>query len=54
MVDMVPGVWIVIVNDLERYVVYRLGWWLDWKDVRSMDWDCGKSYSNQLNTGSRE
>jgi hypothetical protein len=31
MVGMVTGVWIGIVDCLERYLVYRLGWWLDWK-----------------------
>jgi hypothetical protein len=37
MVDMVPGVRIRIVDGLKRYLVYRLGWWLDWKGVRSTD-----------------
>jgi hypothetical protein len=43
MVGMVPGVRIRIVDCLERYLmyrlgwwylVYRLGWWFDWKGVR--------------------
>jgi hypothetical protein len=29
MVGMVPGVWIGIVDYLERYLMYGLGWWLD-------------------------
>jgi hypothetical protein len=24
-----------IVDGLERYLVYELGWWIDWKGVRS-------------------
>jgi hypothetical protein len=28
---MVPDVRIGIVNCLERYLMYGLGWWLDWK-----------------------
>jgi hypothetical protein len=31
MVGMVPGVQIGIVDCLDRYLVYGLGWWLDWK-----------------------
>jgi hypothetical protein len=31
MVSVVPNVQIVIVDGLERYLMYRLGWWLDWK-----------------------
>jgi hypothetical protein len=35
MVDMVPGVWIGIVDDLKRYLIYKLGWWTNWKGARS-------------------
>jgi hypothetical protein len=38
---MVPGVRIEIMDCLERYLVYGLGWWLDWKGTRSTDWVCG-------------
>jgi hypothetical protein len=38
MVGMVPGVQIGIMDCLERYLVYRLGWWLDGKGVWSTDW----------------
>jgi hypothetical protein len=31
MVGMVLGVQIGIVDCLDRYLVYGLGWWLDWK-----------------------
>jgi hypothetical protein len=31
MVAMVPNVRIGNVDCLERYLVYGLGWWLDWK-----------------------
>jgi hypothetical protein len=41
MVGMVQGVQIGIVDYLERYLMYRLGWWLNWKGVRSVDWVCG-------------
>jgi hypothetical protein len=41
MVGMVPGLRIGIVNCLEMYPMYGLGWWLDWKGARSMDWVCG-------------
>jgi hypothetical protein len=34
---LVPGVWIGIVDSLARYLVYRLGWWLDWKGVLSTE-----------------
>jgi hypothetical protein len=51
---MAPGVQIGIVDYLKRYLMYGLGWWLDWKGAQSMNWVCGKSCSNQLRTGSRE
>jgi hypothetical protein len=41
MVGMVLDVRIGIVDCLEMYLVYGLGWWLDWKGARSMDWVCG-------------
>jgi hypothetical protein len=41
MVGMVPGVWIGIVDCLERYLTYGLGWWLDWKGAQYEDWVCG-------------
>jgi hypothetical protein len=31
MVGMVPGVRIGIMDCLERYLMYELGWWFDWK-----------------------
>jgi hypothetical protein len=37
MVDMVPCVRIEIVDCLEMYLVYGLGYWLDWKDAQSTD-----------------
>jgi hypothetical protein len=41
MVGMVLSVWIGIVDCLERYIVYRLGWLLDWRGAQSADWVCG-------------
>jgi hypothetical protein len=41
MVGMVPGVRIEIVDCLERYLVYGLEWWLDWKAAWSTDLVCG-------------
>jgi hypothetical protein len=38
MVGMVLGAWIGIIDCLERYLVYGLGWWLDWKGARRADW----------------
>jgi hypothetical protein len=32
---MVPSVRIGIVDCLERYLMYGLEWWLDWKGARS-------------------
>jgi hypothetical protein len=37
MAGMVPGVQIGIVDCLERYLMYILGWWLDWKGAWSTD-----------------
>jgi hypothetical protein len=47
----VPGVRIGNVDGLERYLMYRLGWWLVWKGAQSTvwvvvstqraEWDCG-------------
>jgi hypothetical protein len=54
MVGMIPGVRIEIVDYLERYLVYKLGWWLDWKGSWSVKWVVVSSYSNKLRTGSRE
>jgi hypothetical protein len=31
MVFMISGVWIGIVHGLESYLMYGLGWWMDWK-----------------------
>jgi hypothetical protein len=39
--DMVPGVWIGNVDNLERYLVYRVGMWMVWKGARSTDYVCG-------------
>jgi hypothetical protein len=41
MVGMVPSVRIEIVDCLERYIMYSLEWWLDWKGAQSADWVCG-------------
>jgi hypothetical protein len=41
MAGMVPGVRIGILDCLERYIMYSLGWWLDWKGAWSADWVCG-------------
>jgi hypothetical protein len=41
MVGMVPVVWIGIVDCLERYLTYGLGWRLDWKGAQCEDWVCG-------------
>jgi hypothetical protein len=38
---MVPGVRIGTVDCLVRYLMYGLGWWLDWKGDRCTDWVCG-------------
>jgi hypothetical protein len=48
---MVPDVRIGNVDDIERYLVYRLGMWMVWKGARSTvwvvvgtrrtDWECG-------------
>jgi hypothetical protein len=38
---MVLGVRIGIVDCLERYLMYELGWWLDWKGAQCTDWVCG-------------
>jgi hypothetical protein len=38
MIGMVPGVRIGIVDCLERYLVYELGWRLDLKGAQSTDW----------------
>jgi hypothetical protein len=54
MVGIVPDVRIGIVDCLERYLVYGLGWWLHWKGAQSTDWICGKSCSNQLRIDFRE
>jgi hypothetical protein len=54
MVGMIPGVRIEIVDYLERYLVYKLGWWLDWKGSWSVKWVVVSSCSNKLRTGSRE
>jgi hypothetical protein len=35
---LVPGVWHGNVDDMERYLMYGLGWWLVWKGARSMVW----------------
>jgi hypothetical protein len=35
MLGMVPGVRIGIVDGLERYLMYGLGWWTDWKGDQS-------------------
>jgi hypothetical protein len=35
MVDMVTDVRIGIVDGLKRYLVYGLGWWMDWKGAQS-------------------
>jgi hypothetical protein len=35
MISMVPGVWIG--DCLEGYLVYGLGWWMDWKGAQSTD-----------------
>jgi hypothetical protein len=51
---MVPGIRMGIVDCLDKYVMYRLGWWLELKGAQYMDGVCGKSCSNQLRTGSRE
>jgi hypothetical protein len=51
---MVPGVRIEIVDYLKRYLVYELGWWLDWKGSRSAKWVVVSFCSNKLRTGSRE
>jgi hypothetical protein len=32
---MVPGVWVRILDGLERYLVYGLRWWTNWKDAQS-------------------
>jgi hypothetical protein len=34
----VPGIRIGNVDGLKRYLVYGLGWWLDWKRPRSTVW----------------
>jgi hypothetical protein len=41
MVGIVPSVQIGIVDCLERYLVYRLGWWLDCNGTRRANWVCG-------------
>jgi hypothetical protein len=33
---MVPNVRIGIVDCLEGYLMYGLGWWMDWKGAQSM------------------
>jgi hypothetical protein len=48
-----------IMDCLERYLMYGVRKWLDWKGARGMVWvgkvsHCGKSCSNQLRIGSRE
>jgi hypothetical protein len=53
-IGMVPGIRMGIVDCLDKYVMYRLGWWLELKGAQYMDGVCGKSCSNQLRTGSRE
>jgi hypothetical protein len=35
---LVPGVRNGIVDDLERYLVYRMGSWMIWKGAQSMVW----------------
>jgi hypothetical protein len=35
---MVPSVQIGIVDSLERYLVYGLAWWMDWKRAQSTAW----------------
>jgi hypothetical protein len=55
MVGMVSSVRIGIVDGLERYLMYRLGWWMDWKGAcPEYSWVCGKSSLSQRRTGSRE
>jgi hypothetical protein len=34
----VPDMQIANVDDLERYLVYRMGLWMVWKGARSMVW----------------
>jgi hypothetical protein len=41
MVGMIPGVWIGIVDCLERYNMYGLRLWMVWKGARSTDWVSG-------------
>jgi hypothetical protein len=49
---MILGVWNEIVDDSERYLVYRMRSWMVWNGAQSTEWVVVSSFSNQVRTGS--